>query len=320
MMKSNFLFFMMMIFSTSMTLSSENWLSMWVGMEMNMMSFIPLMNLTPTKKSSEASMIYFLTQSISSIIMLSSIMMYSIQPVSLMNNILIMSIMIKLGSAPFHLWVPKIVASMSWTSNMIMLTWQKIAPLYMMNMINYNIFIKMSIIMSVMIGSFSGLYQNSLRKMMAYSSLSHMGWIMSLNKNKDNWTIYLSIYSFMTLILCQYLNKKKILFISQLSNLSMNTNQKFDMIIFMMSFGGLPPMMGFLPKWMVIEELIYNKSIIMMVIMILTSMMTLFFYLRITYKMIMIQSMNMKWSIYYQKPSLMIIMMNFMLPMIILLQ
>nr|YP_009485760.1 NADH dehydrogenase subunit 2 [Urostylis flavoannulata]AVZ00896.1 NADH dehydrogenase subunit 2 [Urostylis flavoannulata] len=318
MMKTSIIFYMMMIVGTIITVSSENWMSMWMGLEINMMSFIPLINLKPSKSSSEASMIYFLIQSISSVIMLGSVIL-------IMNNymvnknylILTISILMKMGSAPFHLWLPKMMTVMSWENNIIFMTWQKISPLYMINMLEFNYVMNLTIILSTLVGGLGGLYQTSLRKIMAYSSISHLGWIMAMNKMKDKWLIYLIIYSFMVITMCNYFFKKKLLFINQLFDLKMNFNQKINMMIMMLSMGGMPPMLGFLPKWIVIEEMI-NSEMFMITIMIMTSMLTLYYYLRIMFKIMMIQSTSNKWTMFNMEYSNFMFIINMLLPIVVL--
>nr|AFI54786.1 NADH dehydrogenase subunit 2 [Urostylis sp. HL-2012] len=318
MMKTKMMLYSTMIIGTIITMSSESWLSMWMGLELNMMSFIPLINLKPSKMSSEASMIYFLIQSISSIIMLSMIILITCNYLTIfIYNILIMSILIKMGSAPFHLWMPKMMALMSWENNMIFLTWQKISPMYIINMMEFSNIMSISIILSVILGGLGGLYQTSLRKMMAYSSISHLGWMMSLNKLKDNWIIYLMIYSMMIITMCNYLKSKNMLFISQMFDQKMNYIQKINIIIMMLSMGGMPPLLGFFPKWMVIEEMIMSSTI-MITIMILTSMLTLFFYLRIAFKLMMVQSMSNKYTMFNFEYSNMMFIINMILPIMML--
>nr|WGH58929.1 NADH dehydrogenase subunit 2 [Chelurotropella siamensis] len=315
MMKTNMAFYATMIIGTIVTLSSENWLSMWMGLEMNMMSFISLMNLNTNKSSHESSMIYFLIQSISSIIMLSMIIMIMCNYLTNMYQlILTMWILIKMSSAPFHLWMPKMMSTMSWNNNLIFMTWQKISPIYLINMIELNINNNLSIVMSTLIGSLGGLYQTSLRKIMAYSSMNHLGWIMGLNKTKDNWVIYLIIYSMMVITMWNYLKMNTLMFIYQMFDLKLNYLQKMNITLLMLSMGGMPPLLGLLPKLIVIEEMISNSTTTI-IIMIMTSMLTLFFYLRIIFKKLMIQTMTNKYHMYLTKYSIMMYMMNLLLPL-----
>nr|QCI09456.1 NADH dehydrogenase subunit 2 [Urolabida sp. FS-2019] len=320
MMKTKILMMVTMITGTVITMSSENWLSMWMGMEMNLMSFIPLINLKPHKASYEASMVYFLVQSISSIILLSMVILIMIKMNNMMTkSTLIMSILIKMGAAPFHMWLPKVMSVMSWNNNIIFMTWQKIAPMYLLNMMEYMKIMNFSIVMTVVIGALGGLNQTSLRKIMAYSSINHLGWMMILSKTKDNWIIYIMLYSLLMITVCAYFKSFNLLYTNQLFNMNMNNLQKMNLIIIMMSLGGMPPMLGFLPKWMVIEEMMMDKSMFIITVMIMFSMLTLFFYMRISLKVIMLQSLNNKWSFNKNKYNLNMFMINLVLPVIIML-
>nr|YP_007374664.1 NADH dehydrogenase subunit 2 [Urochela quadrinotata]AFI54773.1 NADH dehydrogenase subunit 2 [Urochela quadrinotata] len=318
MMKTNIIFYMLLGTSTLITLVSDNWLSMWMGMELNLMMFVPLMNLKPNKNKSEASLIYFLVQASSSVILLSSLLFIMINNTWFMYEIMTMSLLIKLGAAPFHMWMPKIMSTMSWNMNIIFMTWQKIIPLFLLNSIESKNIITISIILSVMGGSLGGLYQTSIRKMMAYSSINHLGWMLSLNKSKDSWIIYLSIYSYATYMVCSYFSSNNLLFINQLFNQNMTLSHKMNFMLLMMSLGGMPPMLGFLPKWLAIEELTQDNSLFLIMIMIMTSMLTLFYYMRIIMKLILFQSTNNKWSLYKTIPNNFMIMINLILPMVII--
>nr|WGH58946.1 NADH dehydrogenase subunit 2 [Urochela rubra] len=313
------LFITTMISGTMITMFSNNWLGMWMGMELNMMSFMPIINMKPNKSSPESSLIYFMIQVMGSSIMLMSVMLYMMnKSPQLLNMMLTTSLLIKTGAAPFHLWLPKIMSSMPWSSNIILMTWQKIIPLHLINLIEMNNVIEMSIIMSVILGSLGGLYQVSLRKMMSYSSISHLGWMMSLNKTKDTWVLYLILYSTMTVILCKYLDTNNLIYINQLFNMKLTTLQKMNFTVMMLSMGGMPPLLGFLPKWLVIEEMMLDKSLITIMIMIMFSMLTLFFYLHIMMKLLMNYASSNKWSSFQLNYSNMMFFMNLMLPMIIM--
>nr|YP_010222667.1 NADH dehydrogenase subunit 2 [Urolabida histrionica]UCC46130.1 NADH dehydrogenase subunit 2 [Urolabida histrionica] len=318
--KTNIVLMMVMIMGTMITLMSSNWLSMWMGMEMNMMSFIPLMNLKPSKTSPEASLIYFSVQSMSSIMMLSMVMMTMMEQMyNIMINVLTMSIMIKMGMAPFHMWVPKVMATLSWNMNVILMTWQKLAPLSIINMIEFNYIMYLTITLSTITGAVMGVYQNSLRKIMAYSSISHMGWILTLNKTKDSWITYMLIYSLMIVTLCHYLMNTKVLFISQMIENQVGFTHKMEFIIMMMSLGGMPPFLGFLLKMMAIEEMMLTYSLWMLLVMVLSSMVTLYYYMRVTLKAILLQSLTIKWSIIKNKINYLMLIINIMLPMMVVL-
>nr|YP_010222524.1 NADH dehydrogenase subunit 2 [Dalcantha dilatata]AUW38578.1 NADH dehydrogenase subunit 2 [Dalcantha cf. alata YW-2018]UCC45948.1 NADH dehydrogenase subunit 2 [Dalcantha dilatata] len=323
--KSKSLFLITTVSGTLITMSSNNWISMWMGLELNMMSFIPLISKQENKESSESAMIYFLIQSMGSMILMFSILMMIMATNSFMtesfNMMITMSLMIKLGAAPFHSWLPEIMTKMSWMSCLMLLTWQKLAPLSMMSNVQMNQWTMiMASVMSTMIGAIGGLNQTSLRKLMGYSSINHLGWMISINTIQNNWLIYWIIYTTMTAMMFIMFNKMNIYFINQMNSVNMTWTEKINYMISMMSMGGLPPLLGFLPKWIVIQELMNNKMIMMVIIMIMMSMMTLFYYMRVMMSMIFQFSMINKWS-YINSPiniTSYFLIINLSMPMIMI--
>nr|AUW38586.1 NADH dehydrogenase subunit 2 [Hotea curculionoides] len=318
--KSKTLFLTIMMTGTILTLSSNNWISMWMGLEINMMAFIPMIS-DKNKNSSQAMMIYLLTQSVSSMILMFSIIMYQMTMSELFNNIMLISLLIKMGAAPFHMWLPEIMSKMSWMSNMILMTWQKLAPMIMINSLNYNNKIMyMTIIMSVIVGAIGGLNQLSMRKIMGYSSINHLGWMMSLSKIKNNWIIYLMLYSAMITILCIMFNQLNMMHVNQVNSMNMTLMEKTSYFIAMLSLGGLPPFLGFLPKWMVIQTLINNNLMIMMMIMVMFSLLSLYYYMRMMTNMMMSSSTMSKWMMTSPKSYTVSVMMmlNMSLPLIMI--
>nr|YP_010528135.1 NADH dehydrogenase subunit 2 [Priassus spiniger]UXW64237.1 NADH dehydrogenase subunit 2 [Priassus spiniger] len=321
--KSSSLFYLLLILSTMITISSNSWLSMWVGLELNMMSFIPLILNKSNKSSSEAAMIYFLVQSVSSMLMLMmaliSICNY-IMSINLINMLINISLLIKLGAAPFHMWMPEMMSKMEWNKCMILMTWQKIAPLMMMMNNNNNMIIQLSIIWSVVIGSLGGINQMSLRKMMGYSSINHLGWLMAMNKYINLWIIYMIIYSLMILLICWMFMNYKMYFMNQVSSINLNMMEKISFFIMMLSMGGLPPFIGFLPKWITIQSMINEKEFFIMFVMIMFSLILLMYYLRVMTSMFLSFNSSIKWfSVQNNKLlTLTIFLVNLSLPVILI--
>nr|YP_010303514.1 NADH dehydrogenase subunit 2 [Anaxilaus musgravei]QUT09466.1 NADH dehydrogenase subunit 2 [Anaxilaus musgravei] len=322
--KSNWLFFMMLILSTLITLTSNNWIGIWMGLELNMLAFIPIILSKINKSSSEAAMIYFLTQSVSSILLLTMIlinMMKFKMTSELINLMITLSILIKLGAAPFHKWMPDMMSKMKWNKCMLLMTWQKVAPLMMMsNMMLSEMMINISIIWSVVMGSLGGINQSSLRKMMAYSSINHLGWLLAINKSMNLWMLYLLIYMMMVSLICYMFKSYNVYFINQITSMNLKISEKLMMFIMMLSMGGLPPFIGFLPKWMVINSMINNEEFMMIFIMVMFSLITLLYYIRIMMMMMLSFNMSMKWSNNnYKNITAFNMMINLMLPIIMIL-
>nr|UFX54156.1 NADH dehydrogenase subunit 2 [Cryptotis merriami] len=285
------------IAGTMIVMMSSHWFMIWIGFEMNMLAIIPMLMKNYNPRSMEASTKYFMTQATASMILMLSIIMnllYSGQwTITNITNptasiLMTLALTMKLGLSPFHFWVPEVTQGISMTSGMILLTWQKIAPLSVLYQIhpsiNLNLLLTMSIL-SILIGGWGGLNQTQLRKIMAYSSIAHMGWMTAILAYDPSITLLnLAVYIMMTI-------STFMLFIHSSSTTTLTLSHTWNkspiittlILMIMLSLGGLPPLTGFLPKWMIIQELTKNSSIIMPTIMAILSLLNLFFYMRLAY-------------------------------------
>nr|QLD22282.1 NADH dehydrogenase subunit 2 [Hadrosciurus spadiceus] len=282
---------------TMITLLSSHWLLIWIGLEMSLLAIIPILLNKPNPRSIEAASKYFLIQATASMIfmMAAIVNFYSTGEWSISNTInylssfmLTMALSMKMGLAPFHLWVPEVTQGISLMSGLILLTWQKIAPISIMFQIapsiNYTLIMAMSL-MSVLLGGWGGLNQTQLRKIMAYSSIAHMGWMMAIISFDPTLSILnLLIYIMLTtnMFMSLYYNKK-------MTTLSLSSSWNKSpllisiILVVLMSLGGLPPLTGFSPKWMIIMELVSNNNIILPTSMAILALLNLYFYMRLIY-------------------------------------
>nr|AML26651.1 NADH dehydrogenase subunit 2 [Ptiliidae sp. BMNH 1274723] len=307
-----FFFYSMLMFSTLITISSYSWFGMWIGLEINLLSIIPLMNNNKNLLTNESSIKYFLVQSIASMIFLLIII---IALSNKFNSIMIMmmnfSMIMKMGAAPFHFWFPMVMEGLNWNNSLILLTWQKINPMIiLMNKLNWN-FLTLIIFSSLMISGLMGINQISIRKMLSYSSINHMAWMISaIFINEMSWLIYFTIYSLNNFWLILIFKKMKCLYFNQLfllMNKSWQTKLFFLMNFF--SLGGLPPFIGFFPKWLVLSNLINQNLVFLSLILIMTTILTLHFYLQITLKTMILNSEEIKF--FNQNPSYSMFMNKF---------
>nr|YP_009515623.1 NADH dehydrogenase subunit 2 [Proechimys echinothrix]ASU92724.1 NADH dehydrogenase subunit 2 [Proechimys echinothrix] len=286
-----------LIMGTLITLISSHWLLMWIGLELSMLSIIPILMNKTNPRSTEAATKYFLTQATASMILLMSIIMtmmhsgqwsiiYSNNPV--ISLALTLSLIIKLGSAPFHFWVMEVTQGTSLMSGMILLTWQKIAPLSILMQISPTInqpLIISSALLSTLLGGWGGLNQTQLRKILAYSSIAHMGWMLVVMNFMPSISLFnLMLYIILTISLftALYMNNN----LTTLSLSHMWSTAPITIIIILLSLlslGGLPPLTGFAPKWIIIQELVKNNNILMPTLMAMTALLSLYFYIRLTY-------------------------------------
>nr|AVN68215.1 NADH dehydrogenase subunit 2 [Paranauphoeta circumdata] len=299
------LFTLTLLMGMIITISSNSWLGAWMGLEINLLSFIPLMSDTNNIYTTEASLSYFLIQALAS-----SVFLFIIISKSLIENMFMIfnpdmaSIMIstpllmKSGAAPLHWWFPSVMEGLSWMNCFILMTTQKIAPLILISYtISYQPFLITFIILSVMIGSLGGYNQVSTRKILTYSSINHMGWmLMAMIMGEQMWMLYFMIYTILTLSIIMILAPYQISFINQTLLISSNSKMiKFLLFTSLLSLGGLPPFLGFLPKWMVIQFMTVNGSYLVVSIIVVLSLITLYYYLRVAYSSFIILNLEINW-------------------------
>nr|UZT26960.1 NADH dehydrogenase subunit 2 [Euwallacea fornicatus] len=293
------LFLMTLILGSIISISSVSWFYSWLGLEINLLSFIILMKTPSNKYSSESISKYFMTQAMASFILLFSIMVFmnSLEfnfELNYFSSIMASSaILMKMGAAPLHFWFPEVASGISWNMNFLLLTWQKVAPMilltYLMMIPNMMI---LFIITSGIVGSIMGLNQVCLRKILAYSSINHIGWMLaSIMCSTNLWMIYILVYSMMNLVIINMLKYWKIFSIPQMNKIKNNLNKILVMMNFL-SLGGLPPFPGFIPKWMVISSLSKSLFFFLTFFMIIFTLITLFFYLRITFSSMTLYTNN----------------------------
>nr|AIW06203.1 NADH dehydrogenase subunit 2 [Ameletus sp. 1 MT-2014] len=302
------LFMITLSLGSLIAISATSWLGAWVGLEINLLSFIPLMSNNKTQFATEAALKYFLTQALASSLLLFMILILALSITLSFNfnmsptafKVFISStLLLKMGAAPFHFWFPGVMEGLTWINSLLLMTWQKIAPLMLISYtFSVNLFALTVIISSVLIGSLGGFNQTSLRKIMAYSSINHLGWMLSaLLVGEVYWEFYFGFYVFLSasiIFLFQYFHLSHI---NQMFALPSN-NPLLKLIFFtsLLSLGGLPPFLGFLPKWIVIQGLISQGLIFLVGAIVVTTLITLYFYLRLGYSAFLLIHSQPKWN------------------------
>uniref|UniRef100_Q4FCV5 NADH-ubiquinone oxidoreductase chain 2 n=1 Tax=Ecphymacris lofaoshana TaxID=334918 RepID=Q4FCV5_9ORTH len=309
------LFLSTLLMGSILSISSNSWLGVWMGLEINLLSFIPMLTSNKSLTINEPSIKYFIVQAMASTMLLFSILL--IQTKWFMNwekegisSVMISSsLLLKMGAAPFHFWFPEVMKMTTWTNCFMLMTWQKIAPMMTLSYCNQiMMFTFLIILLSIIVGAMGGLNQTSLSQMMAYSSISHLGWmISSLAMSENLWELYFFIYSMLSLIVVLLFNQTKLTTINQIfSSSAMKTEIKFMMFSSLLSLGGLPPMLGFLPKWMIMQSMIEKNMSSMVVTMAILTTISLYYYLRISFSALVISYTENSWltNMKYQKTEL----------------
>nr|QTT61381.1 NADH dehydrogenase subunit 2 [Dixonius siamensis] len=282
---------------TIITTASHHWLLAWIGLELNTMSILPIIMQPPHPRSTEATTKYFLIQATSAALILFASTMNAWQtghwtilqsPSPLTTTIAMMAIMMKLAIAPAHLWYPEILQGTTMTTALIISTWQKLAPLAMLYMMTPHLPTHTMLLLGLLsttIGGWSGLNQTQTRKMMAFSSISHMGWLITaLCLNPSLTTLTMTTYLIMTTTMFLMLTTSATKSLTDSGTTWTNSplTLTFTMLT-LLSLGGLPPLTGFMPKLLILNELTWSKLTPLATTLALATLPSLAFYTRMAY-------------------------------------
>nr|WAB70061.1 NADH dehydrogenase subunit 2 [Hyla helenae] len=281
------------------TLSSYHWMMAWIGLEINTLAIIPLMAKTPHPRAIEASTKYFLTQAAASALILfsSTINAWLTGEWSINNEInsasallLSTAIAMKLGIAPFHFWLPEVLQGLTLKTGLILSTWQKFAPMALLIQLSQSVNLTLMLtlgLLSTVIGGWGGINQTQVRKILAFSSIAHLGWMVAILKISPqlallNFALYILMTSTLFLTF-MYLDTKNIHELS--TSWSKTPTLSALSLLSLLSLSGLPPLTGFIPKWMIAQEMVKQDLTMFALVILMSTLLSLFFYLRLTYTM-----------------------------------
>ena len=278
---------------------SGSWFSVWIGLELNLMSFIPLILIKDNQYSSEAALKYFLIQALGSTVLLISAAIILIK-FNIFSASLSAALLLKAGAAPFHSWFPPTLEGILWPQALTLITVQKVAPISLLSYYvrEQKVLISISVILSALVGALGGLNQTLLRKLLAYSSINHIAWMMSaLILSERAWFLYFIIYSVIRAFVVLLLMSSQRYHFNHLIKHSANKPAvKVIIFIRLLSLGGLPPFTGFIPKWIIIQQLCSRDIFLLLFFLLGSSLFTLFYYLRMTLRSLTLRSFKTKWA------------------------
>nr|YP_010000574.1 NADH dehydrogenase subunit 2 [Furnarius figulus]QOD96473.1 NADH dehydrogenase subunit 2 [Furnarius figulus] len=286
-----------LLLGTTITISSNHWTMAWAGLEINTLAILPLITKPHHPRATEAATKYFLVQATASTLLLFSSTInalftgqWDITQLTHPTSCLLMTtaISIKLGLVPFHFWFPEVLQGSSLTTGLLLATAMKFPPLTLFLLtspsLNHTLLTTMAIF-STALGGWMGLNQTQIRKVLAFSSISHLGWmtiIILYNPKFTLLTFYL--YCLMTTAIFLALKTTKTLKLSSMmTSWTKIPSLSATLMLALLSLAGLPPLTGFLPKWLIIQELTKQEMTPTATIIAILSLLGLFFYLRLAY-------------------------------------
>jgi NADH-quinone oxidoreductase subunit N len=314
-------------------ISANDFLTFYLGLELQALSLYLLAALNRSShKSSEAGMKYFILGCLASGLLLFGISMiygfsgtvnftalnalYDIENLEAFKNIpltvmfgfvlVLTAMFFKVSAAPFHMWTPDVYEGSATISTTFFATVAKFTTVMaLLNVFSTvilgwpgieKIFIFVALA-SLAVGSFGAIFQQNLKRLLAYSSIGHIGFVLlaMASFSKDSFiacTLYMIIYAiisigsfgFLTLIKVKNSDAEdsKSLNISSLAGLAKtNPIMAFSLAVLMFSSAGIPPFAGFFSKFYVLSAAISRGLLFYSIAAIIFSVISAFYYLRI---------------------------------------
>ena len=302
--------YLMVLVGSLMIILCDNLIILYLGLELQTFSlFILISKNRVSVRSSESALKYFILGALSSGLFLLGVSFIFSTGLSLnlkeifincaYNNALIkisfslicLSLFFKLALFPLHFWIPDIYEGSSWETISLISTIPKISVLsIILQIVSYSDFFIICGVLSIVVGSLGAINQTKMKRLLAYSGISHVGFIilgvgLLSNQGYEASFIYLFIYMLTMLgVFSLIYNTRftKSYFIVELGGLSIiNKILALTWLIFFLSIAGIPPLAGFISKWFILVTLINFNYLVPVFIGIIFSAIAAGYYLRI---------------------------------------
>nr|BAH86276.1 NADH dehydrogenase subunit 2 [Branchiostoma lanceolatum] len=291
------LFGVAMSVSVLLIMSSSHWVFMWLGLELGTLAFVPILTWWHSSLEVEATVKYFIVQAMAAaMFFFGGLVSTGTEYISSLNQIVgntgeVMTMLVvamKLGLAPFHYWVVDVVQGLNYIPGMVLLTWQKVPGLMVLTQLGttYNSFFLLTFgVLSALLGGLGGLGQTQVRKLLAFSSIAHLGWLVSGCVIGSLLGItYFALYVVLSLPVFLFLHLLNAVHLNHL-RMSLMFNPASGMLVGIgfLSLGGLPPFLGFFGKWLLLTHLVDGFLLGLAIMLIVGTLVSLFYYLRVSY-------------------------------------
>ena len=215
---------------------------------------------------------------------------------------LIVGLAFKISAVPFHMWAPDVYQGSPTSVTLFFAALPKIAALTVFIRFLFTPFINLidqwqTIIIfisiaSMIFGAIAAIGQSNLKRLIAYSSIGHMGYALAglasgTNEGIQSSVIYISIYLVMTLAFfsCLFMMRKKNVFYEDIQDLSgLSTNHpilSISLLIILFSLAGIPPLAGFFAKFYIFMSVIEQSMYFLAIVGLLSTVLAAFYYLRL---------------------------------------
>ncbi len=302
-------------------ISSNDLIVFYIGLELQSLSLYVLASFNRDQiKSSEAGLKYFVLSALSSgLLLYGCSLIYGFSGTTNFDLIsdsfdkveygltfglvfILVGLAFKISAVPFHMWAPDVYEGSPTSVTLFFAIVPKLAALTVFIRFLYVPFINMIeqwqmiiiflSIASMVFGAIAAIGQTNLKRLVAYSSIGHMGYALAglstgTNQGIQSSIIYISIYLVMNLGLfsCLFMLKRNDKYyenIEDLSGLSKNHPLlSLSFLIVLFSLAGIPPLAGFFAKFYIFKIVIEQSMYFLAIVGLLATVISAFYYLRI---------------------------------------
>ena len=236
---------------------------------------------------------------------------------------IIISLLFKIGAAPFHMWLPDVYEGVPTILTLIYTTVPKIAILglflklsasFLQNDIVFVVeLLSYSAVLSIIIGTLGALYQTKLKRLLAYSAISHIGFILIGFISFNIWSIFSLFFYIITYIMISLNIFSVLLTIRKAdNNLRLKKINEFAILVksnpllalnfglVLFSIAGIPPLVGFYTKWLIFISAIKSEIFLISIIAALFSVIAALYYIRLI-KLMFFKNFNY-WNLFLDLP------------------
>ena len=301
--------------------SSNNLIGLYLGIELQSLSLYVLASLNRDSiKSTEAGVKYFVLGALSSGLLLygcsliygftGSTNYYIIAENFDSHNLgllfglvfILIGLAFKISAVPFHMWTPDVYEGAPTSVTAFFALAPKVAGFGAIIRILYvafgNVFVEWQVILifisvaSMILGAVAAIGQTNIKRLMAYSSISHMGYGLAglatgINEGVSASILYIFLYVVMNIgsFVCILIMKRKNIYVENIRDLSgLSKNHPviaFSFTAILFSLAGIPPLAGFFAKFYIFMAVVKANLFALAVIGLITSVISAFYYLRI---------------------------------------
>nr|YP_010937557.1 NADH dehydrogenase subunit 2 [Ophiothrix exigua]WKW95566.1 NADH dehydrogenase subunit 2 [Ophiothrix exigua] len=288
---------------------SVNWVFIWIVIECITLCLLLLIRSgSSNNRNLEAVSKYFLIQAIASFLLIFGVVfrLYWENNISLIGAynyvsylLILFGLLIKLGSFPNPYWFVDVVNGVEYSRLVYILVVSKIGPLYLLfSLLNNNVFFLTGVIgvVTAMLASMLGVNQSNFRKIISFSSVANLGWFVLCIPVMDGWLLLFCFIGY-SLTVVPALWMASVFNFSSLgksNRMLFSLSEKIILVVCLLSLGGLPPFVGFFVKWAFFQSLINSGLYFCSFLLILSSLLSLFFYLYSSFSVFSLSAVGLK--------------------------